>query len=92
MTAVVMTTVGMQRNSPRIWLEGRKLEREGGFRPEVTYRLDDSRPDSLTLVAAADGDRVVSGRKRQAYRAPRLSTLLTRSYIAGSKMVRPSEL
>lgn len=69
MTAVVMTTVGMQRNSPRIWLEGRKLEREG-FRPEVTYRLDDSRPDSLTLVAAADGDRVVSGRKRQAYRAP----------------------
>lgn len=63
MTAIIVTKVGTNRNTPRIWLEGRKLEREG-FRTGETYNVDHSNRDRLILVRVAGGKRNVSSKKR----------------------------
>ncbi|MBU2952292.1 DNA cytosine methyltransferase [Marinobacter sp. F3R08] len=63
MTAVIITKVGTNKNAPRIWLEGRKLEREG-FRVGETYSVDASNSDRLTLIKVTGGKRSVSMKKR----------------------------
>ncbi len=63
MTAVIVTKVGTNKNAPRIWLEGRKLEREG-FRAGETYNVDGSNKDRLILVKVPNGKRNVSSKKR----------------------------
>lgn len=64
MPAVIITQVSLHRSSPRVWLEGRKLDREG-FRPGISYIIDQdaSNDDSLVLSRKRSGDRTVSSRK-----------------------------
>lgn len=69
MTAVVFSTVGRQRNALRVWLEGRKLEREG-FTPGASYHLKTNKRDRLVLVRTKAGARTVASRRKQQYRSP----------------------
>lgn len=69
MTAIIITKVGTNRNTPRIWIEGRKLER-GGFRSGETYNVDTSKSDRLTLVKSSTGKRTVSTKKRNGHELP----------------------
>jgi len=69
MTAIIVTKVGTNKNAPRIWLEGRKLEREG-FRTGETYNVDSSKGDRLTLVKVTGGKRNVSSKKRNGAALP----------------------
>lgn len=71
MTAIIITTVGERKGSPRIWFEGAKLEREG-YHKGNHYQVDESKPDRLTLVRVdnPDNSRVVSGRKRGSKQVP----------------------
>lgn len=63
MAAIIITKVGFHKEAPRVWIEGRKLEREG-FTPGTGYEIETFNPDRLVLVRKSDGKRVVSGRKR----------------------------
>jgi DNA (cytosine-5)-methyltransferase 1 len=69
MTAIIITAVGQQRGAPRIWMEGRKLEREG-FGPGARYRVETTRADALILVKSGSGPRAVSSRKSRGYTKP----------------------
>lgn len=69
MTAIIITKVGINRNTPRIWVEGRKLEREG-FRSGDTYNVDTSKSDRLILVKSTTGKRTVSTKKRNGGELP----------------------
>lgn len=69
MTALVITKLGQQKGAPRIWIEGRKLEREG-FMPGTAYRVVTTQSDRLTLVKVSTGKRKVSARKQGQYRKP----------------------
>jgi DNA (cytosine-5)-methyltransferase 1 len=53
-----------RRGSPRVWLEGRRLERSG-FVPSARYEISfDDTGRTVTLRLAANGDRMVSRRSR----------------------------
>ncbi|QCF28053.1 DNA cytosine methyltransferase [Hydrocarboniclastica marina] len=71
MTAIIVTKVGEKRENPRIWIEGRKLEREG-FCHGTSYTVDSRDENQLVLVRVngqpVDGAEVrkVSGRVRRA--------------------------
>jgi DNA (cytosine-5)-methyltransferase 1 len=67
MTAIIMTKLGENRGSPRIWLQGEKLEKEG-YRAGDTFRIEESKSSRLVLVK--NGDRKVSGKKRGDKRIP----------------------
>lgn len=69
MTAIIITKVGINRNAPRIWIEGRKLER-GGFRSGETYTVDTTKSDRITLVKSSTGKRTVSAKKRNGHELP----------------------
>jgi DNA (cytosine-5)-methyltransferase 1 len=69
MTALIITHVGQQNGSPRIWMEGRKLEREG-FAPDTLYRIKTTYSDRLVLIKEKSGTRKVSARKQKKYRKP----------------------
>lgn len=70
MTTIIITKVGARRENPRIWVEGRKLEREG-FHPGTEFKVDSSHKNQLILVRVdgkpTDGSklRTVSGRTRR---------------------------
>lgn len=51
-----------KRGNPRVWIEGKKLER-AGFTPQARYRLSvDDAARRLTLELDKNGDRLVSRR------------------------------
>lgn len=65
------TRVGSdKRGNPRLWIEGRKLER-AGFSPQARYRMTvDADARRITLELAKDGDRMVSRRERRGAEMP----------------------
>lgn len=65
------TRVGAdKRGNPRLWIEGRKLER-AGFSPQARYRMTiDADARRITLELAKDGDRMVSRRQRHGVDLP----------------------
>lgn len=67
MHSVSTTRIGTtSRGSPRVWLEGRRLERSG-FTPAVRYTLSvEEESKSLVLSVDPAGDRMVSRRTRGA--------------------------
>lgn len=62
MTAVIITTVGLRKETPRIWMEGIKLLR-GGFRVGDMYRIARASRGSIELERTRQGDRVVSKKR-----------------------------
>lgn len=57
-------TMGLNRGTPRLWLEGRRLGK-AGFEPGARYRIEANTDDwSLRLVLDPAGNRRVSGKKR----------------------------
>lgn len=62
-TTIIATEVKLNRNTPRIWLEGQRLAR-GAFTKATSYRVN-FRKGVLTLIACKDGDRTVSGNEKR---------------------------
>jgi DNA (cytosine-5)-methyltransferase 1 len=90
MTAIIITTVGERKGTPRIWFEGAKLEREG-YRQGTHYQVDESKPDRLTLIRVDDPmeSRIVSGRKRGSKQVPIIdlnSQLLAKWFSISDKL------
>ena len=54
--------LGQNRGTPRLWLQGRVLE-VAGFAPGMTYSVEIGER-RLHLRVAAEGNRVVSGKRR----------------------------
>ncbi|WP_342632734.1 DNA cytosine methyltransferase [Marinobacter alkaliphilus] len=71
MASIIISAVGERKETPRIWFEGEKLNREG-FRVGEKYLVDDTRDDRLVLVRVKDDPdaRVVSFRKRNGKLVP----------------------
>jgi DNA (cytosine-5)-methyltransferase 1 len=68
MTAIINTTVGQNRGRSRVWLEGKKLEREGfdvGMKYDVTVN-----EGSVVLMLSDDGKYMVSKRTRNGRTSP----------------------
>lgn len=71
--------VGLNKGSPRIWIEGKKLD-AAGFMANARYNVDVS-AKSITLTLADDGKRKVSGKTiSPEYRHPIID--LHASYLA----------
>lgn len=71
-----------KRGNPRVWIEGKKLER-AGFAPQARYRLSvDAAARRLTLELDKNGDRLVSRRHRRGEDLPIID-------IANIKMLAP---
>lgn len=62
---VTMTTIGTRTNgSPRVWIEGSRLDR-AGFQPSTRYRLEiDEADQSILLRLDPQGERIVSRRAK----------------------------
>ncbi|OZA20739.1 MAG: hypothetical protein B7X90_04825 [Novosphingobium sp. 17-62-19] len=60
-----MTTIGTRTNgSPRVWIEGSRLDR-AGFQPSTRYRLEiDEADQSILLRLDPQGERIVSRRAK----------------------------
>ena len=69
MASIIITKVGVRKETPRIWFEGKKLEREG-FSAGTSYKVDSSNKDRLVLVRGDDADRTVSSRTRKGKTSP----------------------
>lgn len=71
-----------KRGNPRVWIEGKKLER-AGFAPQARYKLSvDAAARRLTLELDKNGDRLVSQRHRRGEDLPIID-------IANIKMLAP---
>lgn len=71
-----------KRGNPRVWIEGKKLER-AGFSPQARYKLSvDAAARRLTLELDKNGDRLVSQRHRRGEDLPIID-------IANIKMLAP---
>ena len=60
--------LGQNRGNPRVWIEGKHLT-QAGFTQGSKFRATFGK-DSIVLELAADGDRTVSGRKRDEQAIP----------------------
>ncbi len=68
MTAIINTKIGVNRGKSRVWLEGRKLEREG-FEVGMKYDVKTTN-DSVVLMLSTDGKYMVSKRTRNGRTLP----------------------
>ena len=62
MAIIVNTKLADHKSAKRLWLEGRKLDREG-YVPGTRYNIE-IKGSSLELVVADNGDYIVSKRER----------------------------
>jgi DNA (cytosine-5)-methyltransferase 1 len=84
MTSIVITAIGENRQKPRFWLEGKKLEREG-FMPGDTFKLED-KGDHFLLVRCKDGDKSVSSRKGKGAIIDITAQYLSKWFEVGQKL------